>query len=207
MKLVISPVATSDELKDEIVTSPSGRRMLGYIVPIYDFDRFALHIFQALGLEIDDAWQLVQEVRKQAFVQTATWGLRYWEQRFGLPVNESIPIEQRRSRILVWMNTEWPMTRRRMKTIVSEAVGLPVEIEENVAPYTFLVLINWNEDKPLNLARVREVIEEAKPAHLAFRFGAVNPVTVEIQEESSTYHTKLQMCGTFLAGQRPGGVY
>src|SRR5690606_18838773 len=206
-KLVISPVATSDELKDEIVTSPSGRRMLGYIVPIYDFDRFALHIFQALGLEIDDAWQLVQEVRKQAFVQTATWGLRYWEQRFGLPVNESIPIEQRRSRILVWMNTEWPMTRRRMKTIVSEAVGLPVEIEENVAPYTFLVLINWNEDKPLDLARVREVIEEAKPAHLAFRFGDVNPVTVEIQEESSTYHTKLQMCGTFLAGQRPGGVY
>lgn len=194
-------------MKDEILTSESGRRMLGYVLPIYDFDRFMLTLFQTVGIEVDEMHKWVRELRLQAFPQTATWGLRYWEQRYGLPVNESLPIEERRRRVLLWMVTEWPITRRQMEIIVSAIAGMPVEIEENVAPYVFRVFIRWNTDKLLDLVAVRNVIEESKPAHLTFQFAAVNPVTVEVREESVTYQAKFPMCGTFASGQRPGGVY
>lgn len=208
MKLELKKADSQDFLlKDEIVTSESARRMLGYIVPIYDFDRIMLTVFQTVGVEVDELWDWVREIRLQAFPQTATWGLKYWEQRFRLPVNESMPIEERRKRIIVWMNTEWPVTRKRMETIVTEAAGVPAEVIENVAPYTFMVVLDWNTDAPLDLVSVRDVIEETKPAHLAFRFAAQNSVSVQICTRSDTYQTKFSYCGTFLSGQRPGGVY
>lgn len=167
MKLILSQAAASDALKDEIVTSESGRRMLGYVVPIYDFDRFALCIFQALGVEMDDAWQLVKEVRQQAFVQTATWGLRYWEQRCGLPVNESLPVEERRRRILTWMLSEWPITRVRMEDIVRAYSGDPqAYIREIYDQYRFEVFFDLLTS--FDLKQLFEVVDEVKPAHLSF---------------------------------------
>lgn len=194
-------------MKDEIVTSESARRMLGYVLPIYDFDRFMLTLFQLAGVEVDELWQWVHEIRQQAFPQTATWGLRYWEQKLGLPVNESLPIEERRKRIITWMTSEWPVTRKRMEKIVSEASGVSAVVEQNIAPYTFRVYFHWVRDVPLNLTTVQNVIEETKPAHLAYELATNNSTHVGVATSSHTYEVKQPFCGTFFAGQRPGGVY
>lgn len=196
-------------LKGQIVTSESGRRMLGYVLPIYDFDRFVLTVFQINGMQVDDLQKWTRELRDQAFPQTATWGLRYFEQRMGLPVNESLPVEERRRRILTKMTTEWPVTPRRMQIIASEAAGSPAEIIQNVAAYTFRVLLDdiSGESASLNLVRVQEAIEEAKPAHLAYELSLRTRRTVGIVTSSQTLEVKDVYCGTFLAGQRPGGVF
>jgi hypothetical protein len=196
-------------LKDEIVISESGQRMMGYVLPIYDFDRFMLIMFQINGMEVDDLRKWTRELREQAFPQTATWGLRYLEQRMGLPVNESLPVEERRRRILTKMTTEWPVTPWRMQIIASEAAGLPAEIIQNVAAYTFRVLLDdiGGESASLNLVRVQEAIEEAKPAHLAYELGIRTRKAVGIATSSQTLEVKTIYCGTFLSGQRPGGVF
>lgn len=194
-------------LKDEIVTSESGRRMMGYVLPIYDFDRFMLTLYQLAGIQVDDLQKWTRELREQAFPQTATWGLRFFEERLGLPVNESMPVEERRRRILTKMTTEWPITKRRMEIIASEAAGLPAEIVQNIAPYTFLVLFQDDDSPSLNLVSVQDAIEEAKPAHLAYEMGLKTKATAGITASSRTLEIKQQYCGTFLSGQRPGGVF
>lgn len=194
-------------LKDEIVTSESGRRMMGYVLPIYDFDRFVLTVFQINGMQVDDLQKWTRELRDQAFPQTATWGLRYFEQRLGLPINESLPVEERRRRILTKMTTEWPITPWRMQVIASEATGLPTEIIQNVAAYTFRVLFDGDNSDSLNLVAAQNAIEEAKPAHLSYELGLKTNVTTGIATSSQTLEVKQPYCGTFLAGQRPGGVF
>lgn len=154
-------------LKGQIVTSESGRRMLGYVLPIYDFDRFVLTVFQINGMQVDDLQKWTRELRDQAFPQTATWGLRYFEQMLGLPVNETQPIEERRRRILTWMLSEWPITRTRMEDIVRAYSGdQHAYIREIYDQYRFEVFFDLLTS--FDLKQLFEVVDEVKPAHLSF---------------------------------------
>lgn len=55
-------------------TSPAAKRMIKTVSPIYDKSYVAKWIFQVMGLEIDEAWQFIEELRLQAFPETATVG-------------------------------------------------------------------------------------------------------------------------------------
>lgn len=67
-------------------TNPTALRMLSRISPIYDRSYVGKWIFEVMGADMDDVRLRFEELRAQAFPETATWGLFYWEQRYGLPV-------------------------------------------------------------------------------------------------------------------------
>jgi len=150
-----------------MITSPKGRKFLGYVSPIYEQSIIMQAIMEAIGAEWDEAEKLADEVLAQLFPQTATWGITYWEWLLGIPPNDSLSIEQRRTRVLTRMQTRWPVTKDRMEQLVRTfSKDKQAFIREFFDQYRFEVLFNLAQS--IDLKTVNEVISETKPAHLDF---------------------------------------
>ena len=166
----------------EILTSPSGQRMLSYVSPIYYQSKVMQAIFQAIGTEIDDLHEWITEIQDQLFPQTATWGLKYWEQVLGLPTNEAVPIEQRRQTVLTKLATRTPVTPNLIKQIAQSNTGKPATVENRIGPYTFRIIIK-SDGTGVDLQRLDKAIDEAKPAHLTAEYGILYKGGISVKTE------------------------
>ncbi|NSW90203.1 MAG: YmfQ family protein [Firmicutes bacterium] len=188
----------------DILTSESGIRMLGYVSPIYFQSRIMLAIFQVNGLQVDDLQSWTAGIRDQLFPQTATWGLKYWESLLGLLVNESISIETRRQKVLSRLVTRTPITPEKMKFIVEQTTSVPAEIEENIADYTFRVVIYPDGQTSIILKDVIEAVNAAKPAHLSYEIGLKYASTISLKGEMLVnVPSELVFCGEIICGAYP----
>lgn len=150
-----------------MITSPKGRKFLGYISPIYEQSVIMQAIMEAIGAEWDEAERLADEVLAQLFPQTATWGIVYWEWLLGIPPNDSISIQERRARVLAKMQIRWPITKERMEQIIRTYSGDDqAYIKQYFDEYRFVVLFDIS--RPADLRAVFEIVSETKPAHLAW---------------------------------------
>lgn len=177
--------------RDEIITSESADRLLNYILPLYDNDKYILSIFEAKGIEFDNLQEIINQFYDQAFPQRATWSLFYWEQLFNLNVNVGEPYEERRKRLISFLGSGKPVTRNRLENQLSSLSGVNVNIVENLSPYTFRVILeNCTDGDYIALVRA---LEELKPAHLSYtimpriieKFRFVEKVYVNLRR----YHT------------------
>lgn len=156
-----------------IITSPKGKQMFRSVSPIYYQSRVMQAIFQVIGQEWDDVERIVDEILLQLFPQTATWGLKYWEELLEIPVNESIPIERRRALVLARIKLKAPVTPARIASVTKILAGEAaeyVEVLENVDPHVFRVIVGAKEKGIDYLALYRE-IKRIKPSHESFVLG------------------------------------
>lgn len=148
-------------------TRVAAKRMMSRISPIYDNSYVAKWIFEVMGIEIDSARNKYDELRLQAFPETATWSLAYWEQKYGIPVNESLDIETRRKNIISRMGYRAPMNPCRVEKIVESICSRTTTVIENVAPYTFEVIIG-DGDTVIDYPDVIKQLKKIKPSHQRF---------------------------------------
>lgn len=148
-------------------TNPTALRMMSRISPIYERSYVGKWIFEVMGLDMDEVRLRFEELRLQAFPETATWGLIYWEQRYGLPIGEGFDFEVRRGRILAKCRSRGPLNPKRVERILSDLTGRDVTITENVADYTFRVEIGAG-DNPIDIAEAMRKIKQIKPSHQAY---------------------------------------
>jgi hypothetical protein len=155
---------------------------------------FQAHL-EAKGIELDDLDTALTDVEAQFFVPTATWGLRYWEEICGLPINEQDALEVRRARILAKLQ-RFPSARRIDIEKVLNARGFEDSTIEEfwrsilTFPYhnggtmhsgaSFYAELAWakfkihlglSEWKNLTIKEKEEIadlMEEVKPAHLVY---------------------------------------
>jgi len=119
------------------------------------------------GRKFDEIDEISDDIFDQFFVQTATWGLKYWEERYLLPVlNENTDYESRRIKILAAKRS----SKSKLIDILLAAepsitcgwggLTLPFYIQTSEYDYDFSKLI--------------PILEKEKPAHLSYSF-TVNP--------------------------------
>ena len=149
-------------------TNPTALRMMSRISPIYDRSYVGKWIFEVMGADMDEVRLRHEELRAQAFPETATWGLIYWEQRYGLPIREGLDYEIRRRPILARRRGRVPLNPIRMERILSNLTGRDVVVTENVADYTFGVEIKPG-DNYIDIAEAMRKIKQIKPSHQAYR--------------------------------------
>ena len=186
--------------------SISGKRMLGYISPIYGSSRIMQAIMDADGHEIDAIRARVIDIQMQLFPQTATWGLVYWENCLGIPTNERAPYQDRRNRVITKIQQRWPITPAKMEIYISSiSGGIPVEIVQNVADYTFRAEFMYTlyAGEPLNLIEVAKTIEDVKPAHMACQLCVVYNVGVRSIEKHRAWLFDYPLCNTYKTGIYP----
>lgn len=152
-------------------TSPAAKRMLSRVSPVYDRSYVGKWLFEVMGLELDEARKLVGELRLQAFPETATWGLKYWEQRYGIPPRPDLNDEARRQKVLARRNIKSPMSPARVEMIISAMTGKPVTTTENVAPYTFRVMIEDVTGGLMDGPEVYACLRRIKPSHQQFELA------------------------------------
>lgn len=114
----------------------------------------------------------IGDVLAQFFVDTATWGLAYWERVVGVETVESKPISERRAVIKAKLRGAGVVTSAHIKDVSESWYGGEVEIREEFADYKIVVKFVSSIGVPSNLIDVDTALREIIPAHLdvAFEF-------------------------------------
>ena len=179
--------------------------MLKTVSPIYDKSYIAKWIFQVMGLEIDEAWQFIEELRLQAFPETATWGITYWEQRYNIPPDESLSLEERRQRVIIKRGKRSPMNPARIERIVRDVTGREDMVTEQNGEYTFYISILPGEST-VDYQELIDTIKSVKPSHLAFKVLFETDVSMTIQVNNQAYTFEYPLTGTIPDINTVGGI-
>ena len=92
--------------------SDAAKRMLGYVSEeFYGRSYVGKWLYQVMGMEWDDARRMIdEELPRQFFPETATWGLMYHEMKWGLPVRKNLSYEERRRLVCQKRDCQMAMT-------------------------------------------------------------------------------------------------
>jgi uncharacterized protein YmfQ (DUF2313 family) len=118
---------------------------------------------KSLSTEHEKQRQLLIDIAKQFFVETATWGLDDWERIYGLTHDDSDGYQVRRERLKLKIQGIGTVTLKVINTLVNSVVPTnDATVVENVAPN----VIRVDLATAINAAQVRKIIDVYKPAHL-----------------------------------------
>lgn len=179
-------------------TSPTAKRMISRVSPIYDRAYVGKWIFQVMGAEMDEVRLRFEQLRDQAFPETATWAIPYWEQRYGIEPVEGETDEQRRRAIITHRNAREPINPAKMERIIQSLTGCPARVTENVAPYTFTVEIfagaeRGNFDWDAIFRRLKRI----KPSHQRMILYMATDVGIQIAPARTSYQFPYRLAGTY----------
>ncbi|MDU4596433.1 putative phage tail protein [Clostridium botulinum] len=118
----------------------------------------------AIGNQLDSLDADTEDLLRQLFPQTCTWSITFWEELCGIN-NEDKPLEIRRAKVISKLSQVSPITIKKVENIVQNFVK--DSYVENI-PKQYVFRLNLNGEFNFNLQQLREVIEDIKPAHLAY---------------------------------------
>lgn len=167
---------------DNFPTRPTARDMMEMISPIYEKSYVAKWVFEVMSAPLSLAQQTVDDLKRQAFPETATWSLPYWEQSYGIVTNEALSLEERRGAIASKRNYRKPMNPARIEMMVEELCGRECELVENVEPHIFEIKLGPG-DSSVSLKQIIDLINEVKQAQKSFRIVFDTQVSVRIRAE------------------------
>ena len=116
----------------------------------------------------------LEDVMDQFFVNTATWGLAFWEQQVGIDTDNSLSLETRRSAVLQKLVASGNTTAEMVRGLAESITGYEAEVVVND---DYSVSLNFlgerNELANIDVEEVRAVVEQIKPAHLRFVISGI----------------------------------
>lgn len=179
-------------------TSESAKKMLESVDSggFYDKSYVGKWIFQVMGLELDEARRFIEELPYQAFPETATWGLRYHEQKYGLPVREGMPYEDRRRSIYSKRDERSPMNPYRMEVILENITGRKAHVDDETGPVnTFTVKLESGSNAVDVYAAIKK-LKDIKQSHVTFTLSFTSMAKIEISGRTQGWKNKYTQCGT-----------
>ena len=178
-------------------TSETGKRMLETVSNgFYDNSYVGKWLFQVMGLEMGEAREKIEELPYQAFPETATWGLRYHEQKYGLPVREELDYEERRRFIYQKRDERSPMNPYRMEVIMENITSRKAHVDDESGPVNTFTIKLESGNNAVDVTAAIKKIKAIKQSHVAFtlRFTAV--AHIELCGNVERYESRYPICGT-----------
>ena len=165
------------ELSAAILTNPIAQEIIDWVSPIYGNSYVGLWIYQSIGAALSRVQGIAESLRTETNPITSVLLLDMWEKQYGLPVNNSMTVEQRQARLLAKLLSRGPCNPYRLAASISAALGgVEVDIQENIARNTFLVNIRDVVD---DITPAVAVIERRKPAHLIYQIRIATQMVAE----------------------------
>lgn len=125
---------------------------------------------QALEPELLELWAALEGAMDQLCVETASWGLRFWERTLGLPVDEGKDLEARRSRVRSRLMGADVTTVSLVERVAEIYTGIPAKVEELPEQFWVDLLFDESAGLPRDLEGLVEALREIMPAHLGWGF-------------------------------------
>lgn len=120
--------------------------------------------------ELDTLNRDVADVLAQFFIDTATWGLTYWERELGLVTDETKPIEQRRAVVRSKLRGIGTVTVELIKNVALAYENGEVAVTEDNANYTIVVQFISALGVPDSIGDIQNAIREIIPAHMGISY-------------------------------------
>ena len=170
-------------------------------LPYFYGNGYTRPIIEAEQVEADILYREITETLKQCFVETATWGLDYWEDMLFLPRGTGKDYDERRSIIYTRMRATRTTTVEVVKELASAFFGPEnVTVTEHNSNYSFNIEFENIKVSTAKLQDVINVLEIYKPAHLNYDFTFSVKTNVQINSNEKTGYSYLPICNTFRTG-------
>lgn len=136
----------------------------------YFYDNYVVRPIQkALSDEVNTLTDDLEELLKQFFVDSATYGLDYWERMLGISKN-NFDYQTRRENIKAKLRSRGTTTVDVIKNICEAYSYGEVDIIVDHANYSFIIDFVGSKGVPKAFAELDKTIEEIKPCHLAHSY-------------------------------------
>ena len=127
-------------------------------------------IYRTEGPEIGLLQHELRDLLDQCFIETATWGLLRWEKMLGVATNMSLTYEQRREILMAKLRGHGTTTKRMIEETAATFSGGEVNVIEDNPNHLFVIQFIGIKGIPRNMQAFINMLEDIKPAHLAYRF-------------------------------------
>lgn len=183
---------SADDVEDDggQQTNPD---LMQYLPAYYADNQTMIDLQDSDAEEIGSLRAAVADALKQSFLSSATWGLGRKEAEFGLPTDQSQSYERRREMIRAKLRGSGITTPEMIERVASAFAGGEAQVTRVPGEYRFIVRFIGILGIPPNMAGLIQMIEDIKPAHLAYEFaytyttwGMVKALTL-IQAKAMTW--------------------
>lgn len=140
-------------------------------------------VYSAQGDTLDKLIADNQDAFNQLFVETATWGLKHWEEFCGIGTDLNKPLEIRRAAIRTHLLGTGTVTKDAIKRVSADFGFNQVDIFEDYAPYIVkLIFDNTGEAHKGNATEVLRALRELLPAHVDMFYIFLRNSWKEVQD-------------------------
>lgn len=140
--------------------------MLKYVEGYYRESKYYLAQNNAKGEELNIIHEILEDLPNQFNPQTATWGLRLWDEL--LEIDGGIQsVEDHRAKVMMKLIALPRITPISLERLIKSIAKANVDIIRNVAPYTFQIRVR-EDSLDCNSNLIRQIVEDYKEAHMAF---------------------------------------
>jgi hypothetical protein len=162
--------------------------LLEYLPSFYHNSDVIKSFMESNSIEVDTLKAYIEDLSKNLYIKTATWGLDLFEEELGLTTDKSISYEERRERVLAKKRGNGVTTKKMLKNAAEAFSGGEVEIIENFEDYSFIVKFVGIKGIPKNLTLFKNMIEEIKPAHLNYELAFTYTVWSMVMATDNTWN-------------------
>ena len=170
--------------------------MLKNYVPKYIYKNNVFEqVLDSEQAEIDLLKLNLDDLLNNTQIETATWQLKYLERIYGITIDESDTLENRRARIIAKKrSTEVEFNNENVKNICRSFSGGEVEIHPHLEEDYFVIEFVSTMGIPPKIEDLYNLIEEIKPAHLGveykFKYNTVYDLRQIKVSEARTHTVK-----------------
>lgn len=135
----------------------------------------------------------LEDFLKQLFIDTATWGLAFYEKELDIQINLNKPIEARRAAIKAKWQAGSKIDRYILESVATAILNTVVTVSfDGRIIFTFS---SNKDDRVQNIGEFYRIVEDIKPAHLPFLLQG--EIQSDITISSFFYHWKIPypICG------------
>lgn len=127
-------------------------------------------IYETEGYAVGLLEHELSDLLDQCFISTATWGLTRWEEVYCVTTNMALSYEQRREILMAKLRGQGTTTAQMIKETAETFSGGEIEMIEDNPNNHFTVRFIGIKGIPRNMNAFISMLEDIKPAHLAYSF-------------------------------------
>jgi hypothetical protein len=153
-----------------MIVSERSQRMVDSAPDYYQYSNTYGEIQGAIAEDLNGVDLNNEDIKKQLRILTATWGLKYWEFRLGIPINEADSYEVRRSRVLSKWRSPGNFSADLIRSVAEAFSGGEVEVRVDIPAYQVYIKFVGARGIPENLDDLKAQIENIIHAHLGTEY-------------------------------------
>ena len=145
--------------------------LLNYLPQSYGDSPETADLLEVMGWQTERLYDRYLDFLNQLQVCTASWGLSFWEQVYGIPVDVSKPEQERREVLYSKMRAIGSVTPESIRSIAAAFSEGETVLKEHFSEYRFSLILERNLESGGIGEALQKAIEEMKPAHLAWDYS------------------------------------